>query len=306
MAIDSLPMKEGQPSQTAMLVAFRRFAAALDPVLKPLLVEPEEPFTGWFLEGHSPEIRQQIERLRTGGDHPFLRLMRNSAGQGGPLSILLRKRFVEEEVRAAFAGGIDQMVVFGAGYDTLGLRLAPSLPKLRVFELDFPATLAVKRQALESRQAVPPSLVLVPVDFNRESAEDRLRATPSFRPAAPTVFVAEAVLLYLEEPAIDALFASIHRLGGPGSRFIFSVLSRQAMADYGSAAQQAMQGLAQMGEPVKSTLDQGELPAFLEKRGFRQRLVADHGFMRDRYLAPLSMQDRGQDEATYFAVAERA
>ena len=289
-----------------MLVAFRRFAASLDPVLKPLLKEPDEPFTGWFLEGHSPEIRQQIERLRTGSDHPFLRLMRNSAGQGGPLSILLRKLFVEEEVRAAVAAGAEQMVVFGAGYDTLGLRLAPSFTDVRFFELDFPATLAVKRGALESRSAVPPSLVLVPVDFNRESAEDRLRQTPSFRPGARTVFVAEAVLLYLEEPAIDALFAIIHRLGGEGSRFIFSVLSRQAMANYGTAAQQAMQGLAQMGEPVKSTLDASELPAFLEKRGFRQRMVADHGFMRDRYLAPLGLQDRTQDEATFFAVAERA
>jgi methyltransferase (TIGR00027 family) len=299
-------MNPGQPSQTAMLVAFRRFAAALDPVLKPLLVQPEEPFTGWFLEGHSPEIRQQIERLRAGQDHAFLRLMRNSAGQGGPLSILLRKRFVEDEVRAALSAGAEQVVVFGAGYDTLGLRLAPTMPQVRFFELDFPATLGVKRQALESRGAVPANVELVAVDFSRESAEDRLRATASFRPGATTVFVAEAVLLYLEEQAIDALFASIHRLGGPGSRFVFSMVSRRALAGYGAAAEKALQGLAQMGEPVKSTMDEAELPAFLEKRGFRQRQVADHVFMRDRYLAPLGLQDRGQDEATYFAVADKA
>jgi methyltransferase (TIGR00027 family) len=299
-------MIEGKPSQTAMLVAFRRFAAALDAVLKPLLREPEEPFTGWFLEAHSPEIRQQIERLRAGQDHPFLRLMRNTAGQGGPLSILLRKLLVEDEVRAALADGAQQVVVFGAGYDTLGLRLAPAATGVGFFELDFPATLAVKRQALESHGALPANVVLVPVDFSRESAEDRLRATPAFRPGAATVFVAEAVLLYLEEAAVDALFAIIHRLGGAGSRFVFSAVSRQALAAYGSAAEQAMKGLAQMGEPVHSTLEAADLPAFLEKRGFRQRLLADPGFMRDRYLAPLGLADRGQDEATYFAVAERA
>jgi methyltransferase (TIGR00027 family) len=299
-------MIEGKPSQTAMLVAFRRFAAALDPVLKPLLREPEEPFTGWFLEGHSPEMRQQVERLRAGQDHAFLRLMRSTAGQGGPLSILLRKLLVEDEVRAAVADGAEQVVVFGAGYDTLGLRLAPALPQVRFFELDFPATLAVKRQALESRGAVPANVVLVPVDFGRESAEDRLRATPAFKPGALTAFVAEAVLLYLDEAAVDALFAIIHRLSAAGSRFVFSVVSQQALASYGTAAEQAMKGLAQMGEPVKSTLEAAELPAFLEKRGFRQRLLADHLALRDRYLAPLGLQDRGQDQATYFAVAERA
>jgi methyltransferase (TIGR00027 family) len=297
-------MKEGKPSQTAMLVAFRRLAASQDPELRPLLAEPDEPCTGWFLEGHSPEVREQVERLRSGADHAFLRLMKHTAGQGGPMFILVRKRFIEDEVRSALAQGAEQVVVFGAGYDVLCLRLAPSMPQVRFFELDYPATLAVKSAALEAHAARPAGLTLLPVDFGRESAEEKLRALPGYRPEARTVFVAEAVLLYLEPADVDALLASIHRLGGPGSRFIFSLLAPQADAPAG--AQKAMQGLAQIGEPVRSTLDPKELPAFLQERGFPRWTTADHEALRARYLAPLGLQGRPLDEASYFAVAEKA
>ena len=299
-------MKEGKPSQTAMIVAFRRLMASRDPALRPLVVDADEPFSGWFLEGHSAEVKEQVEKLRSGAGHPFLRLLTHTAQQPGPLFILVRKRFVEDEVRAALSAGAEQVVVFGAGYDTLGLRLAPAFPAVRFFELDYPATLAVKRAALESRGAVPPGVVLVDVDFSRESAEDKLRGTPGFRVGARTVFLAEAVLLYLEPADVDALFASIGRLGGPGSRFVFSALSRAAMGGPNVPAAQAAWALAQIGEPVKSTLDPGETVSFLEQRGFKRCSLADHQELRSRYLAPAGLAERALDEASYFVVAEKA
>lgn len=298
-------MKEGQPSQTAMLVAFRRLMASLDPVLRPLVLDADEPNTAWFLEGHSPQAREQATQLRAGSDPPFLRLLRQSAGQGAGLFILLRKRFVEDEVRAALQGGAEQVVVFGAGYDPLGVRLAPAFPSVRFYELDYPATLDVKRKALESHGALPPGLVLLPVDFSRESADDTLRAASGFRAGARTAFVAEGVLLYLEPADVDALFALVHRLGGEGSRFIFTGYTG-ALADPQAPAGRVAQGLAQMGEPVRSTLDPKELPAFLAKRGFTSRALADHQALRERYLAPLGLADRALDESTFLATAERA
>jgi methyltransferase (TIGR00027 family) len=296
-------MKEGQPSQTAMLVAFRRIVASLDPILKPLLADPEEPYTGWFIEGHSPLARQQLEMLREGrSDHPFLRLLRQSAGERGGLMVLLRKRFVEDEVRAALADGAEQLVVFGAGYDALGVRLAPAFPSVRFFELDYPPTLAVKRAALESRSALPAGLALLPVDFSRESAEDKLRAAPGFRVGARAVFVAEGVLLYLAPPDVDALFALVHRLSGPGSRFVFTFLAAQSLSESARAAE----GLALMGEPVRSTLAPKDLAGFLESRGFACRSAADHQELRRRYLAPQGLAERALDELTHLAVAERA
>ncbi len=294
-------MKEGRPSHTAMLVAFRRLVASLDPTLRPLVADPDEPHTGWFVEGHSPEARQQVEMLRSGTDHPFLRHLRESAGQRGPLVILLRKRFVEDEVRGALAAGAEQVVVFGAGYDALGTRLASAFPSLRFYELDYPATLAVKRTALESRDALPPGLVLLPVDFSCESAEEKLREAPGFRLGTRTAFVAEGVLLYLAPVDVDALFASVHRLGAEGSRFVFTSVAAQVLADSARAAA----GLARMGEPVRSTLEPHEVAAFLQARGFHCRAAADHQELRRRYLVPLGLGERALDEFTHLTVAER-
>jgi methyltransferase (TIGR00027 family) len=297
-------MKEGQPSQTAMLVAFRRLMASLDPVLRPLVSDADDPSTAWFLEAHSPQSREHAAQLQAGSDPPFLRMLRLSAGQGAGLFILLRKRFVEDEVRGALADGAEQVVVFGAGYDPLGVRLAPAFPSVRFFELDYPATLAVKRTALESHGGVPAGLVLLPVDFSRESAEEKLRAADGFRAGARTAFVAEGVLNYLEPADVDVLFASVQRLGGAGSRFIFTAYAGP-LTDASAVAGRAAQGLAQMGEPLRSTLDPKALPAFLAQRGFSTRALADHEALRQRYLVPLGLADRALEGSTFLATAER-
>ena len=64
---------------------------------------------------------------------------------------MLRKRWIESRVRAKIAAGASQVVVLGAGLDTLGVRLASERPDLRVVEIDHPATLAVKRSVVERK-----------------------------------------------------------------------------------------------------------------------------------------------------------
>src|SRR5438477_9726449 len=58
--------------------------------------------------------------------------------------IAARTRFFDEEVLAAMAGGIEQVVVAGAGYDGRAMRFRS--PKVRFFELDHPATQRDKRR----------------------------------------------------------------------------------------------------------------------------------------------------------------
>ena len=51
-----------------------------------------------------------------------------------------RKAFCERQVRDGISGGATQVLVLGAGYDTLSWRLAPEFPKVNFFEIDHPAT----------------------------------------------------------------------------------------------------------------------------------------------------------------------
>ena len=286
-----------------MRIALTRCGAALDPVLRRLLAAPEEPYSEWFVEEHSEEARLQLERWKSGAPHPLINLLRQSIGKGSYLFILLRKRFVEDQLRAALQAGADQVVVFGAGYDPLPLRLAPEFPRVTFFELDYPATQEVKRRALEKHGAMSPQVVLVGVDFSRETAEDRLRAQVRFRPEAKSVFVAEGVLMYLEPADVDQLFAIVGRNGGPGSRFVFTLVETRAVA--ASERQQVIRGMALTGEPVRSSLDRNEVEDFLRARGFECRTVADRDALRGLYLEPLAI-DREVSEGTLIVVAEVA
>ena len=177
-------MKEGRPSQTAMIVAFRRLMASRDPVLRPLLVDADEPFSGWVLEGHSAEVKDQVERLRSAAGHPFLRLLTHTAQRPGPLFILVRKLFVEDEVRAALSSGRRAGGGLRRGLRHLGLRLAPAFPAVRFFELRLSGHPGREARGARVPQRGAPGLVLVDVDFSRESAEDKLRGAPGFRGGA--------------------------------------------------------------------------------------------------------------------------
>ena len=79
---------------------------------------------------------------------------------------MMRKRWIESRVRAAIADGASQLVVLGAGFDTLGVRLAVERPDFRVVEIDHPATLAVKRSVVEMRLGCG-GPVMVESDFSR-------------------------------------------------------------------------------------------------------------------------------------------
>src|SRR5210317_2104986 len=45
--------------------------------------------------------------------------------------------------------GAAQVLVLGAGYDTLGWRLAPEFPGVNFFEIDHPATALLKAKGID-------------------------------------------------------------------------------------------------------------------------------------------------------------
>jgi len=78
-------------------------------------------------------------------------------------------------------------VVLGAGLDTFAYR-NPFGGRLRVFEVDHPATQAWKRRRLaEAGIAAPGDLIYAPVDFERENLSEQL-ARAGLDPGVRTFF----------------------------------------------------------------------------------------------------------------------
>jgi methyltransferase (TIGR00027 family) len=70
--------------------------------------------------------------------------------------IAVRTRFAEDALAAAVERGVRQVVVLGAGLDTYAYRNTLR-DRLRIFEVDHPATQAWKRQRLEDAATLYPT-----------------------------------------------------------------------------------------------------------------------------------------------------
>jgi methyltransferase (TIGR00027 family) len=166
--------------------------------------------------------------------------------------------------------GARQLVVLGAGLDTLAYR-TPLSDRLRIFEIDHPATQAWKRQLLTGAAiALPNTLTFVPIDFERETLEKALAAA-GFDPAQRTFVSWLGVVPYLTEQAIFSTLAFIAGLPG-GADVVFDYVNPAASIEpAGRAAHQALAArVAALGETIRSYFDTGRLCSELSAIGFHR------------------------------------
>jgi methyltransferase (TIGR00027 family) len=129
--------------------------------------------------------------------------------------IIMRVAFIDSVI---LASGARQVVVLGAGLDTRAWRL-DGLRGARVFEVDHPATQAYKRKHAAQLGAPQAELHYVAVDFTRDSLAREL-VVAGFDLTAPSAWVWEGVIMYLDDGAFRGTLSAIHRLSAPGSTLI--------------------------------------------------------------------------------------
>ena len=201
-------MKPYEPSRTAMMIARQRATHQLldhgsilnDPFAIKILCEDEK------------------DVLQFANQHPLASI--------GRLFAAARSRIAEDALSAAVERGVRQIVILGAGLDTFALRNPHGALEVRIFEVDHPATQAWKRERLaEAQLAIPPWLILVPVDFERDDLGEML-AGAGFQQNSPTFFSWLGVVPYLTRDAI-----------GRTLDYIASIQNSEVVFDYMEAPQ---------------------------------------------------------------------
>jgi methyltransferase (TIGR00027 family) len=194
-------MQVGVPSRTALAAAFHRAAHQVleqgrifaDPLALPIVGEDADSVVKWAEED------------------PSRRRMR--------IFIAVRTRFAEDALAVAVERGVSQLVVLGAGLDTYAYRGAMR-GRLRIFEVDHPATQAWKRQQLaEAEIPLPASLTFAAIDFERQTLAEGLAAA-GFDLAQQTFFTWLGCVPYLTE---EAVWSTLGFIGGMshGARVVF-------------------------------------------------------------------------------------
>src|SRR4051794_25821746 len=155
-------MEEAKPSRTAMRVAIRRAAHQLldtprvleDPLAIPILGETATAELKARLSDQNGRVSRAIRAF-----------------------IVVRSRVAEDALAQAVSRGARQYVILGAGLDTFAYRNPFPPDKLRVFEVDHPATQAWKRRKLaEAGITVPPSVTYAPINFESQTLANGLTA----------------------------------------------------------------------------------------------------------------------------------
>ena len=262
-------MRKDKPSRTAYKVALNVVTLGAKPEMNKFL---------------PPGIVQATEKLLVASGAAGERIVRWSGSQrmvsvyeafdwmlpGQFEAFAHRKAFCERQVRGGINGGATQILVLGAGYDTMGWRLAPKFTGVNFFEIDHPATARVKDRGIEA-MGRRKNLCLIAEDLGKRKLRDVLDNNNLWDPVARTVIIAEGLVMYLSPEAVRDLFFQCAVVSGFGSRIAFSYIPTGAdgRPDAGrwTGLMLYLQKLA--GEPWEWSIRPEELGQFVEETGWK-------------------------------------
>jgi methyltransferase (TIGR00027 family) len=247
-------MRQNRPSRTSSLVAMVRALANEgvtevrdfhDPTAMILIPQPWQ----WLARRSARRMRVPARRERALAD--------------GRMDIVpLRTRWLDEAWHEAHRLGIRQLVLLGAGLDGRAFRLE-DIGDTAVFEIDHPATQALKRKRATGLRPLAERHAFVPIDFESNDLVDVLGTRLTRK--APTFWIWEGVTTYLSREAQQATLKTVSTLSAAGSRLAFTYVEPK-LTTGGERFTRRIVGL--LGEPFVGYLSRGDAARLATEAGF--------------------------------------
>ncbi len=270
-------MKEGKASRTAdIAIAYRTAEARKRPEDRVCY----DPFAESFLGG----IYRVLVSNRLLMKIAMMYAERLSPGSRG--WTIARHRFIDERVKQSVEGGIRQLVILGAGYDSRAYRMEELWRNIRVFEVDHPDTQRAKQEKLRKLVGtLPGHVAYVPVDFDKEKLDVKLLDS-GYDKNAKTLFIWEAVTMYLTAEAVDETLAFVANSSGAGSSIVMDYIYQSVVN--GTSDLRGAKGFRKQvekrGDPLAFGIDPGTVQEFFTDRGFDQVDHVDSEFVTSAYF----------------------
>lgn len=260
-------MEEGRSSETAAVAAMLR---AVHPLLdaKPWILNDDLAGKLVGMNDRAAVLSAlrtfEEELVRTSPENHVRDFVRNAR-----VNVTLRARYAEDELDEAVRRGVSQYVILGSGFDSFAYRRRDSAAPLRVYEVDYPASLCRKQARLaELGVHIPPDVVFVPLDFERQPILEALQGQGYCR-EEPAFFSWLGVTWYLTE---EAVVRTLEQVAGAaaGSEIVFDYVLPDSLVDeegrHNSQLDRSM--VAARGEPGRTCFEPARLAERMQAIGF--------------------------------------
>ena len=277
-------MKQGRISQTALKVALGLITLSVkddwSQRLPPDLVEiTERLLLASGSPGYGPGLMRMSKQRWMIRVYQFQDRMMPGQWEG----FGHRKVFMNQQVEAAIEQGARQVLVLGAGFDTLCLRLAPKYPEVRFVEIDHPSTSVAKARGIE-KVGQPENMIQIAADLGERSLPKVLSEDGHWDASQRSVIVAEGLFQYLTDEEVRGLMTDAAACTSPGSRIAFS---HAIPGD-----RKLLSALVRLiSEPWKSEVRSEDLPSYVDGTGWA--MISD-------------IDDDAEHGVERYGVAERA
>lgn len=277
-------MKQGRISQTALKVALGLITLSVkddwSQRLPPDLVEiTERLLLASGSPGYGPGLMRMSKQRWMIRVYQFQDRMMPGQWEG----FGHRKVFMNQQVEAAIEQGARQVLVLGAGFDTLCLRLAPKYPEVRFVEIDHPSTSVAKARGIE-KVGQPENMIQIAADLGERSLPKVLSEDGHWDASQRSVIVAEGLFQYLTDEEVRGLLTDAAVCTSPGSRIAFS---HAIPGD-----RKLLSALVRLiSEPWKSEVRSEDLPSYIDGTGWA--MISD-------------VDDDAEHGVERYGVAERA
>jgi methyltransferase (TIGR00027 family) len=257
-------VKDAQASGTAFLIAASLVLLHYDPKYSGAVPETAAILCTRLLEAHSRQTRLFLKIVRQRWFRAVAKAIERITIPGILLHYALRKKCIARLARAALSDGTAQVVVLGAGFDSLSFELSREFPAAQFWEIDHPATQRSKSRAFpkidtERFHLLATDLSITPLDAKR-------LIESGFDPVQPTFWVAEGLLMYLPAAIVSSLLMTLRDLSTPGSQVVFTFMEQQSDGRIRFRAQSKLVDfwLRKRGEPFVWGIAPDELVDFVQ------------------------------------------
>ena len=200
--------------------------------------------------------------------------------------IVLRIRYAEDRLQEAISSGVQQYVILGAGLDTFALRHPSLADRLRIYEVDHPASQEMKRHQLGRIGHVAPESHIGAGGLRDGPARrcvDRGRLRPRRHRRSLRGL---GVTCYLTREAVSDTIGQIAAVAAPESRVVLDYrYPRRLVPAAGLALVEKMDRFVERrGEPMLSEYSPDEIDAEMKRAGFTAMDHVSPAEQTQRYL----------------------